>query len=322
MAALDSTELLAEIRRRAAAPVSSAFAPGWTDADCLMYANGVIPGIQDKLRRVRTSYFTTQKTVPFVSGQAAYRIPTRAQHGMIALAQRLTVTGELKHLTKWSERDMADRNPTTTGTPTNYLWRSNSLVLWPVPDNASESIRFTYHRRVSKVVGTAAAPAIASLSFPADATKITINLSADASTYGITTATPVDLIRGRLPFDSLLEDSTPYAVSGSAVGLQPGAAAVMALLAGGAGGSGVPGSLDGLYAGDYICQAGQAPVLQMPEQAFYVVAQAVACMLLSEDPVALPPAQRLLAVLEADLYGGANDRDDAEPDSAACDTWA
>lgn len=322
MAVLDSTEFVAEVRRRAAAPVSSTYAPGWTDADMLMYANGVIPGIQDKLRRVRTNYFTTQKDVAFVSGTASYRIPTRAQHGLIALAQRLGTDGALHKLDKWFERDLAGRNPSDAGTPTNYLWRSNSLVLWPIPDNSSDSLRVTYHRRVSKLVAASVAPAISSVSFISDVTKITLNLAADASTYGITTSTPVDLIRARMPFDSLLEDSTPYAVAGPAVGLQPGAAAVAALKADGAGGLGVPGSLNGLYAGDYICQAGQAPVIQMPEQAFYVVAQAVACMLLQEDKVALPPAQRLLAMLEADLYVGAEDRDDAEADSVANEVFA
>jgi NADPH-dependent ferric siderophore reductase len=59
----------------------------------------------------------------------------------------------------------------------------------------------------------------------------------------------------------------------------------------------------------------------MPEQAFYVVAQAVACALLSEDAAALPAATRVLAMLEADLYGGANDRDDGEPDAAANESF-
>lgn len=317
MALLDSTELLAEIRGRAAAPVSSSSAPGWRDADLLRFANGIIPGVADKLRRVRTNYFTAQKDVPFVSGQASYRIPTRAQHGLIALVQRLTSTGELKHLEKWTERDLANRNPTQAGVPVAYLWRSNSLVVWPVPDSTSESLRFTYHRRPNKLVVTTAAPAISSLSFPGDTTKITLNLAADASTYGFTTSTPVDLIRARIPFDSLLDDSTPYAVAGSAVGLAPGVAVVAALRADSDGGTGVAGSQNGLYAGDYVCLAGQSPVLQMPEQAFYVVAQAVACQLLAEDPPALGPASRLLELLEMDLYGGANDRDDAEPDHAS-----
>lgn len=298
MASWDSTELLAEIRRRAAAPVSSSSAPGWTDADLLMYSNGEVPGIADKLRRVRTNYFTAQKDQLFTSGTASYRIPTRAQHGLIALLQRLTTTGDLKHLQKWRETDLANRNPTQTGTPSNYLWRGNSVVLWPVPDNSSESLRFTFHRRVSKLV--AASTSTVGVVSSKTATQVTLTATKPTT---FTTSAPLDFIQASPPFDSLGDDATPTGASGTLLTFAAGV---------------IPSAL---AAGDYVCLAGEAPVLQMPVQAFYVVAQAVACQLLSEDSVALVSAQRLLALLETDLYGGANDRDDAEPDSAANESF-
>lgn len=297
MAALDTTELLAEIRRRAAAPVSSSSAPGWQDADLLAYANGVIPGIVDKLRRVRSNYFTTQKDVTFTSGTASYRIPTRAQHGIIALVQRLDTTGQLWHLQKWTERDLSGRNPTTTGKPTNYLWRGNSIVLWPVPDNSSETLRFTYHRRVSKLVSASTVGVVTG------SVGNSVTISVNYSTLSMTTSTPLDVVQGKPPFDSLADDKTPTQITNNS-----------ALFSA----SDYP---TGVAVGDYVCLAGESPVVQMPVQAFYVVAQAVACQLLSEDAAALPGANRLLALLEADLYGGANDRDDAEPDSAANETF-
>lgn len=302
MATYDTTALLAEIRRRAAAPVSSSSAPGFQDADLLAFANGIIPGIQDKLRRVRTNYFATQKDVPFVSGTASYRIPTRAQHGVVSLAQRLTSTGEIKHLTKWTERDMDGRNPTTAGTPTNYLWRSNSLVLWPVPDNSAESLRFTYHRRVNKLVLPSVCGVVTG-SLVNVSNQATITVGVNYSTLSITTSTPVDVIQANAPFDSLVDDVTPIQIASNAALFAAGAVSTLPAV------------------GDYVCLAGQAPVIQMPEQAFYVVAQAVACALLSEDAAALPAATRVLAMLEADLYGGANDRDDGEPDAAANESF-
>jgi hypothetical protein len=302
VATYDTTALLAEIRRRAAAPVSSSSAPGFQDADLLAFANGIIPGIQDKLRRVRTNYFATQKDVPFVSGTASYRIPTRAQHGVVSLAQRLTSTGEIKHLTKWTERDMDGRNPTTAGTPTNYLWRSNSLVLWPVPDNSAESLRFTYHRRVNKLVLPSVCGVVTG-SLVNVSNQATITVGVNYSTLSITTSTPVDVIQANAPFDSLVDDVTPIQIASNAALFAAGAVSTLPAV------------------GDYVCLAGQAPVIQMPEQAFYVVAQAVACALLSEDAAALPAATRVLAMLEADLYGGANDRDDGEPDAAANESF-
>jgi hypothetical protein len=308
VATYDTSALLAEIRRRAAAPVSSSSAPGFQDADLLAFANGIIPGIQDKLRRVRTNYFATQKDVPFVAGTASYRIPTRAQHGVVSLVQRLTSTGELKHLTKWTERDMDGRNPTTTGAPANYLWRGGSLVLWPVPDNASESLRFTYHRRVNTLVSaTTCGQAIGGIG------GLTLVLQDyTAAALGITTSTPLDFLQTEPPFDTVADSATPTSTSTYGLSFASGVIPTEML----------PIAYGGTGARYYVCLAGQAPVIQMPEQAFYVVAQAVACALLSEDAAALPAATRLLGMLETDLYGGANDRDDGEPDSAACETWA
>jgi hypothetical protein len=59
----------------------------------------------------------------------------------------------------------------------------------------------------------------------------------------------------------------------------------------------------------------------MPTEAFYVLAQRVANRLLSEDPAALRDGLGLLQQLEEDLYGGAGDRDDAEPDSVSNTVW-
>lgn len=319
MATWDSTAFCAEVRRRAAAPASSASAPGWQNSDLISMANGELPEVAKRLRRVRTGYFRVQEDQAFTSGVASYRFPTRTMHGVISMAQRLDAAGVLQPLAKWTEGDLSGRNPTTAGDPEAYVIRGNSLVLYPVPNTTAQSLRFTYPRRPNQLAAVSTIAVLSSITYPSDATKVTLNLTADASTYGITASTPVDLIRARVPFDSLLDSSTPYTVVAAAVGLQPGAAVVAALRADAA--SSGAGSLGGLYAGDYVCLAGTAPVFQMPTEAFYVLAQRVANMLMVEDPSALRTGERLLAALEADLYGGAEDRDDAEPDVVASDIW-
>lgn len=292
-----ATDFDTEVRGRAAAPVASSSAPGWEAPDLRRMANGELPEVAKRLRRVRTGYFRVQKDQAFTSGTAAYRFPTRAMHGVISLAQRLDENGDLHPLGKWTEADLSGRNPTLAGDPEAYIIRGNSLVFWPVPNTSAQSVRFTYPRRPNTLV------AVSAVGTSNAKTSTTITLTATAASLGITTSTPVDFIQANPPFDSLGDDKTPTVVSSSTLTFAAGV---------------IPSDF---AVGDYVCLAGQAPVFQMPTEAFYVLAQRVANMLLIEDPAGLRRGEMLLKALEADLYGGAEDRDDAEPDVVSCGIW-
>lgn len=309
MASWDATAFDAEVRGRASAPVASSSAPGWEAADIRRFANGELQEVAKRLRRVRTGYFRVQKTQAFTAGKAAYRFPTRAMHGVISLAQRLDAAGILHPLSKWTEGDMAGRNPTMAGDPEAYIIRGNSLVLYPVPDSAAQSLRFTYPRQPSRLAAVSTAGVVAPDNVNGNGLSLT--MTATAASLGFTTSTPLDFLQSVPPYDSLADDATPTAVSNSS--LQFAAGVIPSEM--------LPVAYGGTGESYFVCPAGTAPVFQLPTEAFYVLAQRVANMMLMEDPAARRRGEDLLKALEADLYGGAEDRDDAEADVVSSGLW-
>lgn len=300
MAYWRTTELLAEIRSRAQAPVSSSSAPGWQDADLLRMANAELPAVCKRLRTVRQGYFNTQRDTAFTAGTASYRVPTRAMHGNVSLVQRVDPQGVVHHLDRLTESEMAGRSSTLTGVPSAFLFRSNSVVFWPIPDASAtaQSMRWLYPRRPNQLI------AVASAGVSTTAGATTIVLTATVASLGFTTSTPLDFIQANAPWDSLGDDKTPTGATASTLTFASGV---------------IPSTF---VAGDYVCLAGQAPVLQLPVEAYAVVAQLVANRLMREDPQALKDGLLTLKEAEADLYAGAIDRDDEEPASVACEVWA
>lgn len=262
-------------------------------------ANAEVPTLAKNLRLKKAGLFNVVRDTAFTAGTASYRLYTRSLHGAAAVVQMVDNTGAVQRLEKWVETTLAGFNPTTQGTPRAYLWRSNSLVFYPTPDSASYSYRLVYPRRPNKLVSSATTV----VGIVSSKTSTTVTLTANAPAT-FTTSTALDFIQGRPPFDSLADDKTPTNVSGSTLTFAAGV---------------IPSDL---VAGDYVCLAEEAPVLQMPPEAFYVVAHRVAIKLAEGDPRTLPLLQRELPALEADLYGGLSDRDSDEPDHVSNTVWA
>jgi hypothetical protein len=301
LARFDSAALFAEARSRALAPASATTAPGWEDADLLRMANGEMLKIAKELRLKREGFFNVVKDTAFTSGTASYRILTRSMHGSVSLVQRVASDGAVSRLERWKEADLAGRNPTNTGIPEAYLWRGNSLVFYPTPDSAATaySYRLVYPRRPNKLVSVATTV----VGIVSSKTATTVTLTANApSTFS--TSTPLDFIQANAPFDSLADDKTPTVVSGTGLTFTSGD---------------IPSTL---AAGDFVCLAEEAPVIQMPPEAFYVVAHRMAIKLAGHDTELVTTLAAELPALEADLFGGAEDRDPDEAPSVAARHWA
>jgi hypothetical protein len=317
-----TTELLASIRRRARSTNSAA--PGFADSDLLAIANEVLLSeVVPEVVSRRASFFRQTIDTTLVVGTSTYAVNTRSVGSVVANFFRVDATDNSVHpLVEWDEEDLQERDPTKQGTPQAFIIQNDQIRLYPVPSKA-DILRQVLLRRPNRLVAVSAAAAIASISYPGDVTKITITLGADASTFGFTTSTPLDLVSARVPFRSLLDDSTPYSIASNSVGLQPGAVAVAALKADATVVLGGPGSLNGLYAGDYMCLAGQSPVIQLPPEFFPVVAQASACELLrpGRDRTIYRDAVDALKELEEKVYGVVVDRVENQPGYLTGGDW-
>jgi len=316
----DTTALLASIRRRARATNSAA--PGFADSDLLAIANEVLLSeVTPEVVSRRASFFRQTIDTTLTVGTSIYSFNTRTIGAVVANFFRVSATDHSVHpLVEWDEEDLTERDPTAQGTPQAFIIQNGQIRLYPVPDTA-DVLRQVLLRRPNRLAAVASTAAISSITYPADATKVTINLGADASTFGFTTSTPLDIVSARAPFGPLLDDSTPYSIASTAVGLQPGATVVAALRADAA--SSGSGSLAGLYAGDYLCLAGQSPVIQLPPEFFPVVAQRAACELLrpGRDRDVYRDAVEALKELEEKVYGVVVDRVENQPGYLTGGDW-
>lgn len=295
MANYDSTELLASIRRRARAPASTA--PGWENADLLAMVNEeLLSVLGPQLFALRGDFFKVVADTALTAGTASYYINTRTIAGTVAEIVLVLAGGAVLDLDHWSEEDFDGLDPTKTGTPEAYVIRGNQVVLYPVPDNSSVSLRQVYYRRPNRIVATSAVMAVTSL--------------ASAPTYAgtkpstILTTTPCDVIRATPHFDSLRDDATPSAVVASTSVT-------------------FTSSVTGVAVGDYVCLAGESPVVQLPVEAFAVLAQRVANQLLrgGADPGSLREGEAELEKMEKVLFGLPKPRNQGEQLRLRAPSW-
>lgn len=176
-----------------------------------------------------------------------------------------------------------------SGAPWGYYVRGDLLYLWPSV-TAGLTLREHYYRRPNRFCRSAAytytdpslneaAEAVQVVSVNTLTGAITCTTSSVPST--ITTSTPVDVIKGTPGFGIKIFALTPTAVTTSVVTL--GGAAQIALVA-----------AAGIEAGDWLCLAGDSPVIQLPVEVHGILAQELACKLLEgiEDMEGLAAASK------------------------------
>lgn len=164
-----------------------------------------------------------------------------------------------------------------------YYVRGDQLHLWPA-SVAGETLRLHYERLPNRLCrsGTYTYPdstespeAVQVVSVNTSTGAITCTTSAVPST--ITTSTPVCVVSATPGFPlKIALSSNPTAVTSSIVTLGSDIAAVAAA---------------GIVAGDWLCLAGDSPIVQLPIEAHSVLEQALACKLLE----AISDSEGLLA---------------------------
>lgn len=176
-----------------------------------------------------------------------------------------------------------------TSAPWGYYVRGDLLYLYP-SSTAGLTLRQHYYRRPNRFCRSAAYTYTdTSLNEAAEAVRVvSVNTSTGAITCTstsvpstITTSTPVDVIKGTPGFGIKIFSLTPTAVTTSVVTL--GGAAQIALVA-----------AAGIVADDWLCLAGDSPVIQLPVEAHGILAQELACKLLEgiEDMEGLAAATK------------------------------
>lgn len=235
---MDSTALLASIRRRAA--TASASATGSADSDLLAYVTEeqrvyMLPTLVNAQAEHLIPPFDYDVTL--TPGTAAYRLPYRAAFNRLREVSIIS-SGRLRNL-KQAALDRLEEwgDSSARGAPEFFCLRGSQLILLPTPD-AADTLRMTYAHRPSALTATAG-DYNTILSFSGPELLTTTN-------HGWTTASRLDFIKATSPYEVISIDVAPTAASTNSIDLSA--------------------EIEGLEEGDYVALAGKTPVPQMPEE--------------------------------------------------------
>lgn len=252
MADYTTTGLLASIRRRAMLPSSAS--TGTADADLIGFANEVlqsylVPFIMD----VRENYLQarTPKEYAVTSGQASYRLPSRAIGNKLREVLLLDAGGSAYNLAEVDEE--AQSRYALAGRSLSFFLSGAYLTLLPTPNSTVDTLRLDYYLRPSELVSDATAWATVS-SVATDRTSLVIS----GAVTGLTTGAAFDVVKASSPFDVVAQDQTAT-VAGTTLTFT------------------VPTDVD---VGDYVALADTSPVPTIPAELHALLAQATACKVL------------------------------------------
>lgn len=266
-------------------------------------------GLGPDLLRLRREWFLVTRDTTLTVGTATYPQWTRSMMGS-ARDVGVVSNGVFHALAYLTPEQMDGKDPTHQSTPTHYTVRGTDFVLYPTP-NAADTLRATYIRRMNRLVLPATVGVVTGSAVNVSL-QVTITIGVNYSTLNFTTSTPLDLVRGTSPWKSVADSVTPTSIITNA-GLY--AAGSIPLL---------DSTTADVTVGDYLCLAGTAPVLQLPEEAFAVLAQRVANSLLrpGRDRAALLDGERELQKLEASVFGATERRVETQAQTAGPGIWA
>lgn len=249
MPSYTTADLIATVKTKALVPTNQST---FSSSQILVIADeelqmGIIPIIKE----AREEYFVTYIDYTLVPGQARYQVPSRAVGSTLSDILIVDETNEQQYSVPIVEASNApDRN-----SPYGYnagliaYMEGNDVVLDPPSNIPGGVIRLKYVERRNNLVEVTAAGRI-------DA----INTSNNQVTLGnvpnaFNTTQLFDFVKAKPGFDNLAIDQTCTGISGTVFQF-----------------SSLPSNL---RVGDYLCLAGESPVIQLPVEFHMVLAQRV-----------------------------------------------
>lgn len=224
------------------------------DDDLLAFADEeIVSTILPVITSLRQEYLVVNKTIDLVSGTSHYRIPQRGLGRTIRDVIFVDASGVRTSLPLIAREKAHTYQPTssTTGTPQAFYLENDYIVIVPTPNNSAEDILVPYPLRPSKLVKLAEVGVVDSFNLVAGTVVITVALSS------IATSTPVDIVSYTSGNIIKTMDITPTNVSSTTITFTA---------------ADLPSDL---AAGDYICLAGESPVVPVPEEALVALSRAV-----------------------------------------------
>lgn len=269
MAANDATELLEVIRLRGAIPRNH---PDWTAEVLLLQAwREIIANHLPLLVAARGEYLVKNTVTPLVASQRGYRLNGRAAAvRAVAYQQADGRTQELPEANP-TELDEAEINVNRVARPERYAFREANLELYPLPNNASDSLRVRWHMRPSRIKQlTDASPYCVTISAiaPDTPTPGTTQITFSPSIPGPAFA-QWDFVKKTSPFEVTAYDLTATFTNATQARFNS---------------SDLPSDLE---VGDFGCVAGYSPIPNVPVELHHAIALRTAATIISNTSPAL-----------------------------------
>lgn len=243
-----TADILTSVKKRGVIPTSQ---KTFSDDDFVRFMDEELRlQIVPMLIRLRENYFVDVYDQSVVAGQDTYDLPPRAIGMKVKNVYYVDDQGRPFELARIDIDDipyLQNSSTETVGEPRYFYFKDNYVILLPVPNNSTGTIRQYYYLRRNELIQTTACG------------QITASASGDLTLNNVptsfTTAQVYDIVKGTPGFQTLASDLTASAVTTSditfSVGDVPSAVAV----------------------GDYVCLAQQSPIPQIPYDIFPLLSQ-------------------------------------------------
>ena len=252
-AAITADALLTRAKARAQMPAADG---RLTDAEILAIADDLITTSIGRAVYDADGgrWLKTAADVSVTSGRSEYRIPTRAWAGGIAEALLVRSDGDVIPLAP-VDYDAIHEHQRASWQDPRYCVMGDVIRLLPTPTDSAYSLRVRYIRRPSRLVLVAACGAVSTLTSSA-ITTASIPTSWNSATL------VVDVVEATNNVEAL-EDDVTVTESGTNVLTR-------------ASGTNATTGAYAIEAGDYVCEAGQTCVVQVPDVAIGPLADLLA----------------------------------------------
>jgi len=254
-----TTDLLADVRRRAMLPASSTL--GTQSSDLLLHAdNEMASRLVPLVTSVNEEFYVQTVDIPIVSGQSSYRIPNRSAGGKLRDVTYLVGATnynlpriEPERLTAWTVN--------AAGMPAGFYLEAGTVNLVPSP-SAGGTLRLKYYVRPGRFTATATDYGIITGVTYSNANTVVLTFSGSLSTSG----TLFDVIANRPPFEYLLCDATKSASGAGTITLSVSSPS-----------ANPPNFSPNIAVGDYVTAADLSPLMQLPVELHSLLAQRTVC---------------------------------------------
>lgn len=250
-----TTDLLADVRRRAMLPTTATL--GLADTDILEHANNeMATRLVPLVTSVNEEFYVQTVDIACVSAQAAYRMPNRSAGAKLRDVTYLQGSS-VQRLSRIEPERLAQFTATPYGTPVGFYLEAGTINLVPAPSGGT--LRMKYYVRPGRFTNTATDYAtIASI------TTNTATLFAGTFAGSLDTG-PSDIIALRPPFEYLVIDATKDTFSVPNIQLRASGLSLFSL---------------NLAVGDYITKTDKSPLIQLPVELHSLLVQRTVCAIM------------------------------------------